>query len=217
MNFDHPALRILITGKSGSGKSTLVRQIAQRSKARWKFAFDPRREFVRFCNWGFAQDRPSLIKAVGDRRPVSFDSSGLFPGDRAEGFIFFCRWVYTVGQTLPGTKLVIIDELQNVQGVGTHGCPKVFLELLDEGRAHQFDVMTIAQRVNSVNDQVRAQITECVSFLHTSGTQLDWLEKECDFDRAAVKALPKPGGYIWRNLDTDEERTNGRKAPAQQT
>ncbi len=213
MNFDHKAVCVLITGKKGSGKTTywLSRLVAHRAKHR--FYFDPVREVSRKLKLRVCIDVPSMLAALTAGRPICFDSSPLFPGDRREGFAFFARWVMTVSKALPGVKLFGCDEFQSVHRTGPEGLPAGLKEITDEGRREEIDCIFAAQRINEVNDDVRGQLTEIVTFRHTDPLPLRWLA-ERGFDPVAVAALPAPGGWISIN-DDGAVKTNARRRPVQ--
>jgi hypothetical protein len=195
MNFDHPANRVLITGMTGSGKTTFWLRRLVSHRARFKFVFDPMRETSRKLGWPVCIDEPGLVNALAANRPVCFDSSRLFPGDRRQGFAFFSRWVFNVAKVMRGVKLFACDEFQSVQKQGDTGLPQGFKEITDEGRREEIDTLLAAQRLNEVNDDVRAGLTEIVTFRHCDPLALRWLA-ERGFDPAAVSKLPSPGGYI---------------------
>ena len=210
MNFSHEAVHQLVTGMSGKGKSTLVRSLVAKDRAPWKFAFDTfKKEFTRFLDWPLVIDAPGLLAQVKAGRPSAFFSAPLFPGDRIEGFNFWIRWVYEVGKELPGRKLVVIEEIEKVTAHRNSPLAPAFSEMLDEGRAAQFDVMMIAQRVSTVSELVRAQTTEICTFQHVDGNQLRWLEEE-GFDPLAVAKLER-GEYLWRDRETGKQSTNARR------
>ena len=208
MNFDHRADRKLITGKSGSGKTTFFLSLLARTRARWIFVFDPERELSRKLSWPISIDVPGLNAAVAARRPACFDPTPLFPGDRPGGFAFFCRYVLNLSRLLDGVKLLAVDELQTVSGSGPGGIPKSLSEIMEEGRRQEIDCLFIAQSVNRVNDRVRVQLTEIITFCHTDRLPLTWLEQD-GFDPAQVSALTVPGGFIRRNLQTGEIHASG--------
>lgn len=210
MNINHEAVHQLITGMSGKGKSTLVRSLVEKDRAPWKFAFETyKKEYPRFLGWPLAIDKPGLDRALMAGKPSAFYSAPLFPGDRIAGFNFWIRWVYAVGMHLPGRKLVIIEEIEKTTAHRNSSLAPAFSEMLDEGRAAEFDVIMVAQRVSTVSELVRAQTTEICTFQHVDGNQLKWLEAE-GFDPAAVARLQR-GEYIWRDREASTERTNARK------
>lgn len=208
MNYDHPALAVLITGKKGSGKTTCWLGRLKKHRARFKFVFDPCREVSRKLGWPVATDEPRLVASLARHSVVCFDSSALFPGDRREGFAFFTRWVFNVCKALKGVKCLAVDELQSCQETGPHGMPQGFKEIMDEGRREEIDCIFAAQRINEVNDDVRGHLTEIVTFKHDDPLPLRWLG-ERGFDPDAVRALPVPGYFISRT-DDGKITTNAR-------
>jgi hypothetical protein len=213
MNFDHKPSCILITGKKGSGKTTYWIGLLTKHRARFKFIFDPTREVARKLSLPVCIDEPGMTRAVLERRPVCFDSSPLFPGERRAGFAWFTRYVFNVCKALRGVKLLAVDELQSCQRIGEHGLPPGFKEIIDEGRREEIDCLFAVQRLNEVNDDVRGQITEIVTFKHTDPLPLQWL-KDNGFDAGAVYSLPAPGGWI-RRTDNGEVSSNVRSKKSQ--
>lgn len=206
LDFSHVASHKLYCGMTGMGKSTLVRSVVASDPAPWKFSFETyKREFPRFCGWPLAIDRPTLERGTLTGR-CAFYSAPLFPGDRVEGFNFWIRWVYNVGQTLKGRKLVIIEEIEKTTWHRNSTPAPAFMEMLDEGRAAQFDVISIAQRLSTVNELVRTTVTEITAFHFSDHGQVKWLEEE-GFDGQAIKALRR-GQFIHRDRERGIQRTN---------
>lgn len=205
MNWHHKGLCVLITGKKGSGKTTYWLDRLVKHRARYKFVFDPVREVTRKLNWTICIDPPRMTKALAAGQPICFDSSPLFPGDRREGFAFFSRWVMNVCKALHGVKLFACDEFQSVHRIGPEGLPAGLKEITDEGRREEIDCIFAAQRINEVNDDVRGQLTQIVTFRHTDPLPLRWLA-ERGFDPEAVARLPAPGGWI--GIDDDGKQTS---------
>lgn len=204
MNLSHVAVHELVNGMSGKGKSTLIREKVAAHPARWKFVFDTphKQEFHRLLKWPLCYDKPTLERATFAGRPSAFVPHILYPGDRPSAFDLWIEWVYQVGQTLPGGKLVIIEEIEKTTPHQNSPLAPAFAELLDEGRAMMFDVLMVAQRVSTVNFQIRSTLTDIFTFQQTDPDQLDWLERE-QFSRASVSAL-KRGEYIHRDRETGE-------------
>lgn len=206
LNFAHVATHKLYCGMTGMGKSTLVRAVVAKDKAPWKFAFETyKKEFPRFCGWPLANDEPGLVAGIQTGR-VAFNSAPLFPGNRVAGFNFWIRWVYNVGRVLPGRKLVIIEEIEKTTAHRNSTPAPAFMEMLDEGRAAQFDVISIAQRLSTVNELVRTTITEITAFQFVDPGQVSWLEEE-GFNGDAIKRLGR-GNYIHRHRERGTEATN---------
>lgn len=211
LDFNHVASHELFCGMSGMGKSTLVRSRVAKDRAPWKFAFETyKKEFPRFSGWPLAIDRPGLERGIASGR-VAFYSAPLFPGDRVEGFNFWIRWVYEVGRVLPGRKLVIIEELEKTTTHRNSTPAPAFMEMLDEGRAAQFDVISVAQRLSTVNELVRTTVTEITAFQFVDPGQVAWLVEE-GFDAQAIKTLGR-GNFIHRHRERGTQSTNARTTP----
>lgn len=200
MNYDHRLTIDLITGLSGSGKTTLYLQKLSANKARWKIIFDPQAEFCRKCNVKPCYTQRDLEDALIAGRPAAFEPSAMFPSDFAEGYAFLCRWTVNVSKRLRGPKLFASDEVWKYT---LDGLPVGQLEMLNIGRKEEIDQLYVAQRLNKVKDEIRANLTGIYVFRQTDKLPLDWLE-EHGFDRAEVAALGYPGGFIYKNLLTSE-------------
>jgi len=209
----HEPSCILITGKKGSGKSTLWLEKLKAWPGR-KFVFDHKLEVAHKLGWK-AQTNPDQMKAaVAAGIPVVFYPGLSFPANRSAGFAFFCNWVFEVCAILPGKKVLGIDEVQQWTDVGPSGVPESFQLILDDGRLRGIDLLMISQAPNEVNKGIRRQITEIYCFKHTDGLVLEWLERDpfC-LDRTEIPKLKTPGGWVWRNVDTDAMKRSGGNAP----
>lgn len=209
----HDPACVLITGKKGSGKSTLWLQKLKAWPGR-KFVFDFKLEVAHKLGWK-AQVNPDQMKAaLVAGLPVVFYPSVMFPANRVGAFDFFCRWVFEVCAVLPGKKVLAIDEVQQFTETGKGGVSEGFQLVLDDGRLRGLDLLMISQAPNEVNHGIRRQITEIYCFKHTDKLVLDWLERDpfC-LDPNEVSALKRPGGWVWRNVDTDEMKRSGKNAP----
>lgn len=201
MNYDHKASFRLITGKSGSGKSTYFLHEIQSSKHRYKFLYDPQREIARKLHYRPSLDSAAVLYCVLNRLPVCFDPTRDYAGRPKEAFAWFCRLTLELAKELPGAKLFAADEVQKVTALGRGGIPSGLAEILDIGRKEEIDGLFVAQRVNKVNDDIRAQLTEIVTFQHTDRLPLKWLEED-GFDPEQVRRLRSPGQFLRRNLVT---------------
>lgn len=205
----------------GTGKTTLWRKKIRDWPARWVFVFDASgRQFARGEGMKFAATIEQLNYSLATQKFIIFDPSQMFPGDRHQAFEFFCRWVMTQAKTMPrGTKLFAVDELQGVQRTGTGGMPQAFAEMVDEGRWHEIDMIAVAQRLNQVNDAVRAQVSKLITFRHQDPRALQMLE-ESGFNPEEVKRLPPVGKFLEREDNAkspDDTRETDSNAPVRRT
>lgn len=203
MNYNHIESFRLITGKSGTGKTTYFLRAIAGARHRYKFLFDPQREISRKLRWRPVQDSAGVVYCVRVGLPVCFDPSRDFAGRPKEGFAWFTRLSLELSKELRGPKLFACDELQKYTALGRGGVPGGLAEILDIGRKEEIDGLFVAQRVNKVNDDIRAQLTELVTFQHTDRLPLRWLEDD-GFDPELVSRLKSPGQYLRRNLKTGQ-------------
>ena len=206
MNWDHVGQKILITGKSGSGKSTFFLRTLRDWRCRWKFVFDPDRETARKLNWPVCVGVKQMEFCASKGYPVVFDPSEMFPGYYKQAFDFFCRWIFAISKAQNGPKLFAVDEIQKWTKPRDGGIPQSLQDILDTGRREELDLLFISQRPNRVNDAIRGQLSEVITFCHTDKLPLAWLAED-DFDPEIVKRLAYPGGFVRRNVNTGAEKT----------
>ena len=119
-------------------------------------------------------------------RVILFDPAGVFPGDTSAGFNFFADWAFSVSEQIPGPKLFVADELQKV--IDTSGLPPSFANILETGRRAELDCALVSQQINRIDNRVRNQLTEFVTFAHVDPRALQWIG-ELGMDAEAVRAL----------------------------
>lgn len=214
MNYDHKPECVLVTGKKGSGKTTYWLKRLVKHRARWKFVFDPCREVSRKLGWPVCITEDQMVSHAAASLPVCFDPTWRFPGDRRAGFAFFTRFVINLCKKVDGVKLLACDEFQSVQRTGDGGLPTGLKEITDEGRREEIDCHFAVQRLNEVNDDVRGQLTELVTFKHNDPLALDWIRKAvlgmgCAYIEERITSLPTPGGF-YLHRDTGEVTRGGR-------
>ena len=206
MNFDHTADRRLITGTGGSGKSTeFLRQFVA-ADARWKFLFDPEREYCRKLKVDASYDLPSMAFYAARHRIVCFDPTGCC-ATLEEGFDLFCRYVWNFSIGERGVKLIGSDELQDFTLPGNGGIPPTLKTILQKGRRQEINMLLIAHSLGELHDRARGALSHIITFRHEDALALDWLKRN-GFDPEAVKSLPYPGGWICRHRYTGAMTTN---------
>ena len=184
---DHPSIKVAIPGVSGVGKSTLFEKLIRRENAKWIFLYDhkdgdlARRFKVRPCF-----DVESLNAATEAGGVVIYNPGKEFPGAPAEGFEFFCRYVWAVKSVLKGKKIFGSDELDAL--VDERSKPDALCVILDQGRTFQIDCFFIAQAMNAVHNQVRKQFTEIFAMRQGDDNGIAWLDGKF------------PKGIDWENL-----------------
>ena len=192
MNYHHRQRRALVTGISGSGKSTLALYLARTWSARWRFVFDPDREFAIKLGWPVAISEPEIFRLAAQFRPVCYDPIPSYGGDLEAALQRFCAVVLAMSRKVNGVKLLCIDEVWKYTG---RKLPPALKAIQHEGRRQEIDTLIVSQQLNDTNAALRGQTTELWAFKQTDRRPLEWLD-EAGFDSEAVKALSHPGGFI---------------------
>lgn len=204
--FDHRSDKRLITGTSGTGKTTLWAQLLKREPATRKFIYDHQGEFAQRFHIPAIYDMETLVNRTALGGYICFDPVHEFPGQFAEGFAFFCDFVFASAQCVGGRKLFCCDELQKLTANRTE--PQELLGLLDTGRRYQVDCLFISQAPNRIHNGIRNQLTYVYTFRQSDTNALKYLE-ENGFAEETVRNLPN-GKYCWRNLDSGESGQGGK-------
>ena len=203
-DFDHPKCSVAVLGCSGHGKSTKFQSIIASQKADYSFFFDHKPEFSTRWKMTACDDLQSLAKATA-LGTVCFVPGKMYPGQKAEGFLFFCDFVFSICQSLPGRKILVCDELQMVC---LQDNPPELMAVMDDGRSIGLDTFFIAQSANQVHNMVLNQFTEIITFKQQTQNAAKPLEN-FGFDKKEVSSL-KPGQWIYRNTTTGEEQRGGK-------
>jgi hypothetical protein len=190
---------VLVTGVSETGKTTHWLKLLRGGGWKFLFVFDPDREVAMKCGYPVASTLAEMAAHAARHRVVCFDPAEMFPGDLAEGFAFFCRWVLTAAKRVRGPIHFGCDEIWKVCEPGKGGIPQSFLELMNQGRRFEIRGFFIAQSVNEVHFDCRKQLDLIYTFRHNDNLCLKWLG-ERGFDPQAVATLPEKGVYLCRDL-----------------
>jgi energy-coupling factor transporter ATP-binding protein EcfA2 len=194
--FDHPSYKVLVTGTSGTGKSTLLESLVRRERAQWKFVYDHQGEFAARWKLPAVRTAEELEQKTLLKGWVVYDPVQDFPGRAAEGFDFFCEYIFAAAQHVRGRKLFVVDELQKL--TDNRKPPEAFLTLCETGRRYQVDVFAVSQAPNRIHNAVRNQLTDVYTFRQSDDMAVKYLS-ENGFDAEAVRSLEK-FNYIHRNL-----------------
>jgi hypothetical protein len=176
--FTHRPSKVAIFGNSGYGKSQYQIRATLASRARYKFVFDHKREFETLAN-AESVAWPAEIDAAFESGWIVFNPHRMFPGRLSEGFDFFCDYVWQASEAMPGTKLIVADELALL----TEGSkPMPLCRVLEDGRSVALDVIMTSHGANSLHNRIRSQFTEVVTFYQNSKPALDILRDEFGFN-----------------------------------
>lgn len=207
-DYNHPAFRSCHFGTSGIGKTTdfVIRLKQQGAKASFVFIHDHKREFAQKLGKPVVTTAAQLVAATSRGGWILWDHCDMFPGDRAAGFRYLCKFIYECAPHLRGRKILVADEVHQV--AGPHDDVRNFVMLMDDGRSLKIDAMFISQGANRIHESVRNQITECFVFRQADKNSLEFLTDN-GFDEDQIRNL-RPGEWLWRNLNSGQSAKGGK-------
>jgi hypothetical protein len=133
---------------------------------------------------------------------VIFYPGSMFPGDWKKGLEWFSEWSYGVASTLPGRKVLLVDEAW--KHITPHSIPHGVALWTNDGRSFGCETVLCATRPNKLNDTVINEATEAVCFRLQGERALATVRQELSFDSDLVANLPL-GAFVAKNCETGSE------------
>ncbi len=189
----HVAYRHGVAGAGGMGKTSRLASIVAERQPDFIFAFDPEGQVARLLSLDSTHRLDQLGHSLA-RGAACY--SARDSRDRAAAFDAFCAGAWAVAKSLPGTKLLLIDELQ--LHVDTNTMPAGFWQVMDTGRWHRLDLAFTCQSFNRIHNGVRLHLTHVSAFNHTDERAAGFL-LENGFPARELAALGH-GQYLTRRL-----------------
>lgn len=186
MQIDHPVYRLGIFGASGSGKTTFALKVLANMKARLRLIFDPEGEFSARLGLPLCRTFAQLDAAVPTGW-ACFDPYDEFENPE-DGIRFFCRYAFEVSERMPGRKVLMVDELQEL--LSGHKIPPELASVVWRGRRRGLDSVFIGHAPNELHNTVRSQLTEVVCFQLTDANALDF-PQGFGFNPEELRTLPQ--------------------------
>lgn len=220
MNYKHKSLKLLISGSSGTGKTTYWLRFIHKCPHAVKFIYDSEGEFIERGRHGIAcktrneliRTAESVFRGEAKSNQVIYDPAVEYPGASEIGFEWFCGWVFEVAERTDHVpKILCCDELQNMAD-SKFQLGNNLKKVLETGRRYSLDFVGITQALNLINNRIRNQITELVSFRTQDIRALDFLESR-GFDPSEIMEL-RDLHFVARDMRTNEE-SRGRLSPWQ--
>lgn len=205
MNYANRRKCTLVCGVSGSGKTTFVlRYLVNAQDLAVRFVWDPDGQMSDRLGLPAAATEEELKLSV-ESGWVLYDPNLMFPGKHAEAFQWFCGWAFHQSSVLPGTKVLVVDEVWRY--CSNLAIPSTLAECIQTGRVRGLDCLFATQRPNRVNESITNEVSELVAF-RIQGTNALKALQNLGLDPQVVWSLP-PGQWISWNLETGS-RLEGR-------
>lgn len=193
---------LVTAGVSGSGKTTFdLRYLVARRDFTCRFLFqEPKRDFTERLGLPDAETPEELECAIEDGW-VIFHPARMFPGDWPAALEWFSKWSYDKAATMPGRKVLKIDELWRYSS--PQRLPMGVRQWINDGRSFGCETVFATSELNRLPETITNGATEIVSFLLRGRNSLQRAE-DLGLDAETVRALP-PGAFVARNQETGGE------------
>lgn len=188
---------IVCAGVQGTGKSTFALRYLVNAPLEYRFIFDPEEEYAQRLRLEPARDAYGLSLQLC-RGWVLFDPHLQFAGRLDAAFAFWCEWVFTMAERLPGRKILVVDEAWKYVTARTH--PIELEACVRSGRKRGLQCIFNTQTPNLLHGTIRNECSELVCFRLSDGNCLE-MPAQRGFDIEQVRTLPDLH-FISRNLDT---------------
>jgi hypothetical protein len=132
---------------------------------------------------------------------VIFDPHPMFPGRVQEGFDFFAEWACAMSGSLPGRKVLVVDEVWKY--CTPTSIPPGLALATQTGRKLGLGILVNTQLPNKINGSILNEVSELVCFRLQLKPALEKVQ-EYGFDPDQVRQLPDLC-FIARNLDSGGE------------
>jgi hypothetical protein len=193
----------VVAGVSGSGKTTFaLRYLVARSDFTCRFLFqEPKRDFTERLKLPDAETQGELDLAVEDGF-VIFHPAQMFPGNWPGALDWFSKWSYDVAMTLPGRKVLMVDEMWRY--CSPYSVPAGVNQWVYDGRSFGCETIFNTTAPNKLNETLLGGATELVSFRQQKGRKGSACLAELGMDRGEIENLP-PGAFVALNCETGGE------------
>jgi len=181
------------------GKTTYLIRYVKNSSYRQYFIFDHKHEFqAREGILPFTDSQEMLEAFIRGEKYISYSPIDEYPGDEQAAFEWFCRWVYNiVRQVDTGEYLFVCDEVNTFTDAYNAG--QSFNQIIKDGRLWGIDFAGTAHAGNQINNRLRMQLSEVVTFHIEDETAVKFLVS-LKFNEDEIYALRK-GEFILKDCN----------------
>jgi hypothetical protein len=110
--------------------------------------------------------------------------------------------VFEVGGCIPGRKLFVVDECQDL--IDPYNMPEPFGDILSRGGRRMIDTCLIGRSANALQTESRDQVSELYCFRLVDGNSLKY-PASLKLDADQVQALPDTH-FVFKDLRTGEQK-----------
>ena len=176
----------VIGGVGQSGKTTFANRLLVNGDFDFRFVFDPENEAAEKFKLSPTRSEYDLATHL-IRGWIFFDPEALFGSDYERAFAFFCEWVYAKCAELPGSKIIMVDEVWKLCPNRT--IPTELSNIVRTGLKRGLASMFLTQTPNELPGVILNEVTEFVSFRLQSEAALTLADKR-GFNRDELANLP---------------------------
>ena len=190
---------VMVAGASSTGKTTFALRYLLNGPEHFRFVFDTNRDFARLMGCDPAETFPMAEWQLQQSGWAIFDPARAYPSDFGAGLVAFSDWAWALSESLPGQKVLVIDELTRL-GVDPWNCPGSLQAVAQAGRRRNLGMIFTTHEPNRVPGALVGQLTEAVCFQIPFGQPLETMGK-MGFATEELDRLPT-GHYRARNMMT---------------
>jgi hypothetical protein len=202
-NFHYNARRILILGTTGQGKTTAALRLVRLLPADLIFVYDWQGgEFAERIGVAGTDSRAVVGQKIEEGQRIICYNPGDKLGEAAQldDFDWWCDMVMEVSGRVPGRKLAVIDEADEL--MTNQKIPDALYRILKRGRRRQIDTILIASAANAMHNKGRNQVSELFCFKCVDENALTY-PTSLGLDGATIAQLA-PGRFSHLNLVTGQ-------------
>ena len=203
-DLNYKARRALVLGTTGTGKTTLVYRLAHSHPADCVFVYDWQGgEFATRLGARKLASRDEVLSAIDEgERIVAYDAESGEEDASGEGFEWFCDTAFETSGVMPGRKLFIVDECQDL--IDPYNVPDGLQRILSRGRRRLMDTCLAGRSANALHTVGRDQVSELYCFRCIDENSLKY-PKSIGLDPEEVKSLPDTH-FFYRDLRTGDKK-----------
>jgi type IV secretory pathway VirB4 component len=203
-SINHRSSKVMIAGASGCGKTTLALGILTGCVRSYErvYVFDGEEELEQRIGVESVSRVQELER--GETPFRIFDPISAYdPPNVEQAFEDFCIHVFDTADSIPGNKLVVIDELQKYVDVNKP-FDGALRSIFQTGRRKRIDALFITQAPNEIHTKIKQQCTELFLF-RLLGERSTKFPNEVGITDAELESLRVDGEFIHVDLRTMEK------------